>query len=92
MSGKISQEEKCVVGIDHPYSDTLLATLQIEDTSLSTSGTYKRNWKIAKNKYHHIINPYSSKTPEEVVSLSIIASDCTTTDALATACIAMGLS
>jgi thiamine biosynthesis lipoprotein len=85
-----------IVGIDQPNFDgsqSVMKTLNLEDEAMATSGTY-RKFKLDENgnRYAHIIDTktgYPSKT--NVLSVSVIANDCMTADAFATAFQAMGI-
>lgn len=85
-----------MVGIDQPNFDgsqSVMKTLNLEDEAMATSGTY-RKFKLDENgnRYAHIIDTktgYPSKT--NVLSVSVIANDCMTADAFATAFQAMGI-
>lgn len=84
------------VGLDEPRFDGGQSTrksITLEDCGMATSGVY-RKFKIDENgnRYAHIIDTktgYPSKT--NVLSVSVIASDCMTADAYATAFQAMGI-
>lgn len=84
------------VGVEMPHFDgtqSILKAISIQNESMATSGTY-RKFKIDEhgNKYAHIIDPitgYPSKT--NLLSISVIAKDCMTADAYATAFKAMGI-
>ncbi len=85
------------IGIDRPADSNMLpgATLQaiveLKDKALATSGNYRKFYVEDGVKYSHTIDPktgYPSKN--RLLSVSIIASDCTTADAIATACMVMG--
>ncbi|MEN3322994.1 FAD:protein FMN transferase [Mariniflexile soesokkakense] len=84
------------VGIEMPHFDkeqSILKAIEIHDEAMATSGTY-RKFKIDSlgNRYAHIIDTktgYPSKT--NLLSISVIASDCMTADAYATAFKAMGI-
>lgn len=82
---------KWVVWIDNPFiPNEVFATLELENKSISTSWSYKRNWKIKNKEYHHIVNPLNNNRCEsEMISLTLIAPDTLTTDTLATACFNM---
>lgn len=92
----IEKEGLWKVGIDQPRFDgeqSVLKAISIKDVSMATSGTY-RKFKIDENgnRYAHIIDTktgYPSKT--NLLSISVIASDCMTADAYATAFKAMGI-
>lgn len=84
------------VGIDKPNFDgtqSILKAIHLKDEAMATSGTY-RKFKVDENgnRYAHIIDTktgYPSKT--NVLSVSVIAEDCMTADAYATAFQAMGI-
>lgn len=79
-----------VVAIDSPFNPAyIFATLELSNQAISTSWTYKRNWKINDKWYHHIIDPITKENNYEIVSVSIIHEKCYIADAYATACIAM---
>ena len=85
-----------MVGIDKPNFDgsqSVIKAVNLEDEAMATSGTY-RKFKLDENgnRYAHIIDTktgYPSKT--NVLSVSVIANDCMTADAYATAFQAMGI-
>ena len=84
------------VGVEQPHFDSeqsILKAIALHDESMATSGTY-RKFKVDENgnKYSHIIDAnsgYPSKT--NLLSISVIAADCMTADAYATAFKAMGI-
>jgi len=84
------------VGIDDPNFEgeqSYSKVIELKDEAMATSGTY-RKFKIDENgnRYAHIIDTktgYPSKT--NILSVSVIAEDCMTADAYATAFQAMGI-
>jgi len=84
------------VGVENPNFDgkqSILKAITLRDEAMATSGTY-RKFKVDDDgkRYAHIIdtsNGYSSKT--NLLSISVIAENCMTADAYATAFKAMGL-
>ena len=66
--------------------------IQLQDRSLATSGNYRNFYEVNGRKYGHTINPHTGY-PERTTLLSatILGPDCITVDALATACMSMGL-
>ncbi|MEO1032406.1 MAG: FAD:protein FMN transferase [Bacteroidota bacterium] len=92
----IEKKSPWKVGLDEPRFDgqqSVFKALALKDEAMATSGTY-RKFKIDENgnRYAHIINTktgYPTKT--NVLSVSVIASDCMTADAYATAFQAMGI-
>lgn len=79
-----------VVAIDNPFnSDEIFATLELNDMSISTSWTYKRNWKIKWETFHHILDPKWNINNNEIISITLISNECFIADSYATSCIAM---
>ncbi|MGV6830938.1 MAG: FAD:protein FMN transferase [bacterium] len=84
------------IGIDLPNFEgqqEVLQAITLSNNAMATSGTY-RKYKIDENgnRYAHIIDTetgYPSKS--NVLSVSVITSDCMTADAYATAFQAMGI-
>ncbi|MCB9257041.1 MAG: FAD:protein FMN transferase [Chitinophagales bacterium] len=83
------------LGIEEPNEEerAIYEIVSINNKSMATSGNY-RNFKVLENgqKIVHIINPRTGY-PEmsNLLSASILADDCMTADAYATACMVMGL-
>jgi thiamine biosynthesis lipoprotein len=79
-----------VVAIDNPFnSDEIFATLELKDMAISTSWTYKRNWKIKWETFHHILDPKWNINNNEIISITLISNECFIADSYATSCIAM---
>ncbi|WP_405296581.1 FAD:protein FMN transferase [Algibacter sp. Ld11] len=84
------------VGVENPNfngSQSINKVLFLKDKAMATSGTY-RKFKVDEkgNRYAHIIDTktgYPSKT--NLLSISVIAENCMTADAYATAFKAMGI-
>lgn len=90
VSWKNLEWKKWQVWISSPFWDgKTIEVIELSNCSVSTSGTYLRNWEISWEKFHHIRNPFSEKQESELVSVSIIHEKWYMTDALATAVIAM---
>lgn len=82
--------DKWKIAISDPKNPSeAIDEIWISNQSISTSGTYLRNWQIEDKKYHHIRNPYEENQEEELVSATIIHEHGYFTDAIATAVIAM---
>ena len=92
----IEKESDWKVGVETPRFDgvqSILNAISLHNEAMATSGTY-RKFKVDDigNRYAHIIDPktgYPSKT--NLLSISVIAKDCMTADAYATAFKAMGI-
>ena len=92
----LETEKGWTVGIENPNFDGTQSTNKIiilKDEAMATSGTY-RKFKIDDkgNRYAHIIDAktgYPSKT--NLLSISVMAKNCITADAYATAFKSMGI-
>jgi thiamine biosynthesis lipoprotein len=71
------------VGIQHPLDrESLAAVVEVGDAAVATSGAYERG--------AHILDPFSGRPPEGVLSVTVVGPDLGTADAYATAAFAMG--
>ena len=66
-------------------------TIALDSNAVATSGNY-RKWRMQDgNKLSHIIDPHTGDSRAgTLLSVTVIASDCMTADAWATACMVMG--
>jgi thiamine biosynthesis lipoprotein len=83
------------VGINQPDkdapSDALYAVVQLHDRAMATSGDYRNFYRFDGRTYSHIIDPRTGYPIENrVVSASVVATNCTLADGLATAMMVMG--
>lgn len=81
------------VGIRKPKAGpTLLQTaLELRTAAMATSGDYLNFTEVDDMRYAHIFDPASGRpVPYGLHSLTVIAENCATADALATACLVMG--
>ncbi|MDO8746306.1 MAG: FAD:protein FMN transferase, partial [Thermodesulfovibrionales bacterium] len=76
------------VGIRNPRAenkeDEIMATIEMTDMAISTSGDYERYFIIDGKRYHHILNPKTGYPVDECRSVSIIAKDGSVTDPFST--------
>ncbi len=84
-----------VIGINTPDADAslneYLSTVSLKDRALASSGNYRNFYNVNGIKYGHTMNPLTGfPYQDELLSVTILAQDCMTADALATACMAMG--
>jgi thiamine biosynthesis lipoprotein len=86
-----------VVGIEKPSEDemserTLEASLELKDRAMATSGNYRKFYEEDGIRYSHTIDPETGfPVTHTLLSVSVIAKDCGTADAWATAFMVMGL-
>jgi thiamine biosynthesis lipoprotein len=86
------------IGINKPVEDSLAVNqgqqliLELTDCALATSGNYRNYYYIDGKKYVHTIDPRTGyPIQHDILSATVIADDCMTADALATAFMVMGL-
>ncbi len=80
------------IGIRDPRQPgALVALLPLENTSISTSGDYERFFEADGQRFHHLIDPASGCSPRSVRSVSILADDGLTCEALSKAVFILGL-
>lgn len=74
------------VGIRHPErAQDLVATIEVENEAVATSGTYLRTRTVHGKDVSHLVDPRTGRSVNHVVSATIVARDTMTADALATA-------
>lgn len=65
--------------------------LPLNDSAIATSGDYRNFFEVDGRRYAHIVDPRSGEaTAGTLGSVSVLAGDCATADALATAMMVMG--
>ena len=86
------------IGVDKPIDDStgmqheLQTILSLCDKSLATSGNYRNFYVKDGKKYAHTIDPQTGYPSEQdILGATVIAEDCMTADAYATAFMASGL-
>lgn len=81
------------VAIEKPDSRgrSIQLTLPLVNAALATSGDYRRYFDVADMRYSHIIDPRTGNPVDNsVASVSVVAGDTMTADALATGLMVMG--
>jgi thiamine biosynthesis lipoprotein len=79
------------IGIQNPRDRSrILATFDAEGTSVATSGDYERYFEVDGIRYHHLLNPFTGFPARQCRSVTILAKDALSADALATAVFVMG--
>lgn len=86
------------IGIDKPIDDPmainrqLQAVVNINNKSLATSGNYRQFYEKDGIKYAHTINPKTGYPAlSNLLSATVLANDCMTADAFATAFMVLGI-
>ena len=80
-----------IVGIQHPrIPGQLLERLILDEYSVATSGDYEQYFEKNGIRYHHILNPQTGYPASDCRSVTVIAKDDMTADALATGVFVLG--
>ncbi len=69
----------------------VVAVLPLEDVSVSTSGDYERFFDDGSERVHHLIDPATGRSPSSVHSVTILAPDGLTSEALSKAVFVLGV-
>lgn len=95
--GKKPDGSKWRVGIEKP-AETALSQREIEvvvpleDKAMATSGSYRKFYEEDGIRYSHTIDPYTGyPVTHSLLSVTVIAENCTLADGYATAFMVMGL-
>lgn len=91
IGGK-GQGNEWKIGVQDPdKSRSILAVIPIRDRAVVTSGNYERFFEKDGVRYHHILNPKTGYPARGLKSVTVIANDGATADAMATAVFVLGV-
>lgn len=92
--GSKTKEVPFNIGIQKPFADRneIVATMELEDVSVVSSGVYERSFTEDGKLYHHILNPSTGYPYDNgLISVTIISDYSVDGDGLSTTCFALGL-
>jgi len=94
--GLNDQKKDWTVGINKPKPgagiEEIELPLLVSNKALATSGNYRSSYESKGQKFAHIINPITGfSQPTDILSATVIADDCITADAYATAFMVLGM-
>ena len=80
-------------GIDEKSLESSFdVAVELDNRSLATSGNYRKFYYEDGRKFSHTINPKTGQTiPSDLLSATVFATECIEADAIATACMVMGV-
>lgn len=81
------------IGIQSPKEagNAAMKVLQLKDASMATSGDYRNYFEKDGRRFSHTIDPRTGRpVTHRLVSVSVVAENCMTADALATAIMVLG--
>lgn len=82
------------IGIQKPFGkqNATITSVSVKDSSVVTSGSYERYFKVNDTIYHHILNTETGYPSDNgLLSVTILSEKSIDGDALSTACFALGL-
>jgi len=80
------------IGVRDPRNpNRIVAMLPLEDVSISTSGDYERFFEADGVRFHHLIDPGTGKSPSGIQSVTILADDGLTSEALSKIVFVLGV-
>ena len=88
--GNNPKGKEWTAGIQHPRrKDAFAAITQMDERCLATSGDYATTFSEDFGN-HHILDPSTGRSPQELSSVTVLAPTATDADALSTAAFIMG--
>lgn len=92
--GSKNGKSKFHIGIQQPFADRneVIATVDVEDVSVVSSGIYERCFEEDGKFYHHILDPDTGyPVDNDLMAVTIISKKSVDGDGLSTTCFALGL-
>jgi thiamine biosynthesis lipoprotein len=82
------------VGVRNPRQkgadDEIMATIELKDMAISTSGDYERYFFLDDKRYHHILDPKTGYPAHGCQSVTVIAQNGVDTDSFSTGIFVLG--
>ena len=80
------------IGVRDPRrAAEVVAVLPLEDTSISTSGDYERYFDEGGVRFHHLIDPFTGESPQQIRSVTVLGEDGLSTEAFSKMVFVLGL-
>lgn len=92
--GSKSKDQGFEIGIRKPFGEVneIIASIEVSDMSVVTSGSYERSFIENDVLYHHILDPKTGFPVDSgIISSTIITTEPLIADALSTACFLIGV-
>jgi len=91
IKGKNSSRKKWRIAIQDPDNhDQYVGIIEKSNTAVVTSGDYERFFWESGKRYSHLLNPKTGYPDSDIRSVTVLASEATFADAIATAVFVMG--
>ena len=80
------------IGVRDPrHEGEVVALLPLQDVAVSTSGDYERFFEVDGERCHHLIDPRTGRSPSAIHSVTAIAADGLTSEALSKTVFVLGV-
>ncbi len=79
------------IGVRHPRGTDHFAVIELTGEAVTTSGDYERYFTENDTRYHHIIDPFTGKPTEGVMSATVVAPDTLSSDVYSTGAFGLGI-
>lgn len=90
-AGLDEQDEPWTIGIQHPHDkQNIICQIKVQNQAVCTSGSYERPSPV-KQGTHHIVNPESLESDDQLVSCTAVAPYAMMADAFSTAAFLYGI-
>lgn len=91
LGGNVAVRGSFTVGIQKPFSDSVLYRVKLQNKSAVTAGIYERYIESDGHIYHHILDPETGYGVEnELASVTVIGDSSLDCDELSTTCMLVG--
>ncbi len=84
LFGLPAGEQHWRIGVRSPEGGVDVTILQLHEAGVATSGDYARGFRIGDEWFSHIVDPRSGRPVEHMASVTVVAPDAMTADALST--------
>lgn len=76
---------------DPRRAGAVVAVLPLENIAISTSGDYERYFECDGERFHHVLDPRTGRSPANIHSVTILAPDGLTSEALSKSLFVLGV-
>jgi thiamine biosynthesis lipoprotein len=92
VAGRNASGAPWSIGLRHPRAETeIIETIRVSDVGICTSGDYERiGLDPSSDLAHHIVDPHTRRSPNDVASVTVVAPGTMIADALSTAVFVLG--
>jgi len=85
LFGRPAQRQKWRIEVRRPPGVEEVIVIEVGPCAVATSGDYARGFRVEGRWFSHIIDPRTGRPVDDVPSVTVVAPDAMTADALATA-------